>query len=180
MATPQLHLIGEIKSAKNFESNRLFCKWEFKYGKHLTVIDGNTEGETFEEEKPDKETAFYFDHPFDIHFKVESMRGWPKVVVEVWEVADDGKYFIAGYGTGTIPCSPGSHNIEIKCWRPKDQTWYGYLRESLLGVRSELATKEMLLSSMERNLFESETTGSITVDIGIIAKDFELYGIKLS
>ena len=179
MTTPQLHLIGEIKSADRFDWNRLFWKWNFKYGKHFTVIDGNTVGETFEEEKPDKEQQFYFDHPFDIHFKVESMRGWPKIVVEVWEISDDGKYSIAGYGTGTVPWKPGTHNIEIKWWRPRDISWWGSLRESLLGIRAELMSKEMLLSSNERNGFETETTGSIYIEVGVIAKDFELYGIKL-
>ena len=180
MATPQLHLIGEVKKLTNFNMNRLFWKWSFKYGKHFSVIDGNTSGETFEEEKTDKENNFYVDHPFDIHFKVESMRGWPKIVVEVWEVSDEGKYMIAGYGTGTVPCSPGAHDVEIKWWRPKDKTWYGSLVENLLGIRAELGSKEMLLSSNERNGFETETTGSVIVELGVIAKDFELYGVKLS
>ena len=114
IATPQLHLIGEVKGAREFSENRLFCKWGFKFGKHFTVHSGNVSGETFEEEKSDGEQFFFWDHPFDIHFKVNSMRGWPKIMIEVWEVGKEGKYTIAGYGLASIPCMPGTHKVEIK------------------------------------------------------------------
>ena len=121
------------------------------------------------------------------------MRGWPKIVIEVWEVSYEGRYSIAGYGIGTIPCTPGTHNIVIKCWRPTDTTtvtntnsfdglssWFGFLSQWILGNRPELSNKDILLSSAERNGFETETTGTVIVEVGVITKDFELYGVKLS
>ena len=46
------------------------------------------------------------------------MRGWPKFFIEVWQVDDDGRYSISGYGIATVPFTPGQHSIEVKCWRP--------------------------------------------------------------
>ena len=39
-ATPQLHLIGEIKSATGFDGNRVFCKYEIKAGHHWILVSG--------------------------------------------------------------------------------------------------------------------------------------------
>ena len=71
--SPQVHFIGEIKGATGFDSNRLFCKWNFKNGTHWTLISGNDFGETYEEATCDAEEAFYWDHPFDLHYKVNSV-----------------------------------------------------------------------------------------------------------
>ena len=75
--SPQVHFIGEIKGATGFEQNRLFCKWSFKTGVHWTLISGNETGETYEEETDDNDPNFFWDHPFDLHYKVNSVRGWP-------------------------------------------------------------------------------------------------------
>jgi hypothetical protein len=37
----------------------------------------------------------------------------------------------------------------------------------------------MLMSSAERFCFETETTGTVEIDVGIIIKDFNLHGVEL-
>ena len=100
-------------------------------------------------------------------------------MVEVWEVSDEGRYSVAGYGTGVIPCSPGQHKMLIQCWRPRSKGWLGRLSEWMLGARPELRYKEVVSSSHDRYGFETESTGTVQVDVGVISKDFELYGVTL-
>ena len=107
-----------MKGAYGFDSNRLFCKWELKTGIAWYLLNGKEKGETYEEIKDETDEYSIWDHPFDIHYKARSMRGWPKFVIEVWEVDTQGRYSLAGYGLGTIPCTPGQHLLKIKCWRP--------------------------------------------------------------
>jgi hypothetical protein len=46
-----------------------------------------------------------FEHPFDLNFSAKSVRGWPKLILEVWEVDAKGRNCIAGYGTTVMPFS---------------------------------------------------------------------------
>lgn len=67
-----------------------------------------------------------WDHPIDLYYATRSIRGWPKLYIEVWNIDNVGRYsigmckylWLAGYGITTIPFSPGKNSIEIKCWRP--------------------------------------------------------------
>jgi hypothetical protein len=76
-------------------------------GINWVLLNGKDKGETYEEIKDDTEEYCVWDHPFDLHYKTKSMRGWPKFFVEVWEVDVKGRYSLAGYGIGTVPCAPG-------------------------------------------------------------------------
>lgn len=83
-STPQVHVIGEIKGATGFTENRLFCKFEVRCGSNWTLLGGKDYGETFEEIRDDIEEGAVWDHPIDLHYKCNAVRGWPKVYVEVW------------------------------------------------------------------------------------------------
>ncbi len=80
----EVHLIGELKGAYGFDTNRLFCKFNVRVGYNWTLLSGKDNGETYEEIKDDTEEYIIWDHPFDLHYKTKTMRGWPKFMVEVW------------------------------------------------------------------------------------------------
>ena len=103
-ATPQVHLVGEIKSAKGFDGNRLFCKYSVRSGHQWTLVQGKAAGETYEEIKDECEDSAQWDHPFDLHYLAQSIRGWPKFLIEVWTADNEGRYSLGGYGVGTVPC----------------------------------------------------------------------------
>ena len=86
-----------------FEGNRLFCKYSIKSGNNWILVSGKENGETYEEIKNENEDVSQWDHPFDVHFKAKSLRGWPKFFVEVWSADSEGRYSIAGYGIGVVP-----------------------------------------------------------------------------
>lgn len=106
-----------------------------------------------------------------------SVRGWPKVFVEVWEVKDD-RHSISGYGEATLPTTPGQHELEVHCWRPcgsaAQQAGAAYL-----GARPELEFRDILLSSGTRFGLEAETSGKVVLEVGLVVKDFELHGVEV-
>ena len=53
------------------------------------------------------------------------------------------------------------------------------LASSLLGIKPELKFKDTVMSSSERFGFETETTGTVEIEIGVILKDFNLHGVTL-
>ena len=48
-----------------------------------------------------------------------SIKGWPKLVLEAWEVDEYGRNKIGGYGILNIPFKNGTYTLEACCWRPK-------------------------------------------------------------
>ena len=85
----------------------MFAKYSVRSGKNWTIISGKNQGETYEEIKDETEDATMWDHPFDIHYKTISIRGWPKFFVEVWTVDLEGRYSIGGYGICVVPFEAG-------------------------------------------------------------------------
>mmetsp|Transcript_26594 Transcript_26594/g.23572 ORF Transcript_26594/g.23572 Transcript_26594/m.23572 type:complete len:98 (+) Transcript_26594:50-343(+) len=83
--TPQLHIIGKLAYAKDFDCQDLYCKFWIKSGKSWTVLSGKDNAETFlaivnnEKEAP-------LEHPIDINYSAKSIRGWPKLLIEIWTV----------------------------------------------------------------------------------------------
>ena len=106
-------MIGEIKGATGFDTNRIFCKFQFKSGHNWTLLSGKESGETYEEVRDEIDEFAVWDHPFDLHFKCKAIRGWPKIYVEVWQADTEGRYSVSGYGMGVIPFGPGNHKMEI-------------------------------------------------------------------
>lgn len=106
----EIHLIGQIHSAVNFEEPNLFCKWSFQFGKFFLffcyiisgfshcaefseknlgsnwkLIEGVIEGQTATSRgRIANESAFV--HPIDIHLACRGIQGWPKVHIEVYAV----------------------------------------------------------------------------------------------
>jgi len=73
------------------------------------------------------------EHPLDLHYTSKAIRGWPKMLIEVWQEDEHGRNTISGYGLLTFPIAPGEFELEIHCWRPK-----GSIMDSLLGTFPEL------------------------------------------
>ena len=107
------------------------------------------------------------------------MRGWPKIVIEVWEIDAVGRYSIGGYGVGTVPFAPGEHKVRVHCWRPRPQGLWERIAGSLVGTKPELEFKDILLSSADRFGMHTESTGVVDIMVGVIPKDFGLYGLSL-
>jgi len=69
-------------------------------------------GETFQSEATHGK-YIPFEHPFDLNFSCKSVRGWPKILIEVWEVDAHGRNKIGGYGLLTFPFSKGEYKLDI-------------------------------------------------------------------
>ena len=66
-------------------------------------MNGNPVGETYEEVKDETEDTTQLDHPFDLHYKAKTIRGWPKFMIEVWSADNEGRYSLGGYGVAVVP-----------------------------------------------------------------------------
>ena len=59
-----------------------------------------------------------WNHPIDIVYRTESLQGWPRIILEFWNIDTFGCMIPAGYGFSHLPSSVGMHNLEVHCWKP--------------------------------------------------------------
>ena len=119
-------------------------------------MSGIKKGETFD--CYGKPGFVPLEHPIELHLSCRSMRGWPKILLEVWGIDKHQRNKIEGYGTAFIPTTPGLHNIEVVCWRPKETFW-----DSICGTQPELQYPDLLISSQQRNNMKGVSAGRVRV-----------------
>lgn len=107
----ELHLIGEITNAIDFEEPNLFCKWSIQIGNTWKIIEGQAEGRTHTDRNRLEDKISVFTSPLDVHLSGRSIQGWPKLHVEIFSVNGlDNKCHPVGFGFYNIPIKPLSRS----------------------------------------------------------------------
>jgi hypothetical protein len=167
-----LHIIGKICGGVNFDAPKIFLRYSVKIGDNFTLLKGKSDGETF---LSCRHGDFIpLEHPIDLHYIAKAIRGWPKMLIEVWQEDNDGRNTIAGYGLLTFPVASGEFKLDINCWRPK-----GGFVEKLLGTYPELQYKDIMMCSKSRYGLQTESTGTIKLEVSMILKDFQYHGVVM-
>ncbi|VDP05912.1 unnamed protein product, partial [Soboliphyme baturini] len=171
----ELHIIGQIVSGEGFKESNLCCCWSLKYGGGWRLLEGATTGQT-QTDKPAVGKCCNFAHPVDVHLTTKSIQGWPKVHFEVWHLDDFDRYSIVGYGFTHVPPVPGEHDVKCTIWRV-----VGSFREELvtrfLGGGQQLSDIDLVSNSLDRFKLTTEAVGFINIQLYIITRNFDAYGI---
>lgn len=57
------------------------------------------------------------------------LQGWPRLLVQVWQLDSFGRNQLRGYGFVHLPSGAGSFDVEVPTWRP-----VGTPKEEMLGT----------------------------------------------
>ena len=120
-----------------------------------------------------------FKNNFCLHiFFVNSIEllGWPKLKFEVYHQDDYGRNELYGYGFCHLPTSPGTHNIECVTWRPTG-TSREQISQFFIGGAPQLRNPD-LVHSAERYALSTSAMGKIHLQLGIIFRNFDRYGVE--
>ena len=114
---PEVHFIGEIQKGLNIQSlssssSTISCKWKIEWGKSFSLLEGDCDGQTqyaFQNNDDDDRYngSCRWNHPLDVHFTTASMKGWPRMIVELWELDAYGRSSLIGFGFSHFPCTSG-------------------------------------------------------------------------
>ncbi|KAL5456917.1 hypothetical protein EMCRGX_G034144 [Ephydatia muelleri] len=174
----EVHLIGEIVGAEGFPSQNLFCKWGLSVGSAWEVLEGLQEGQTQVDHPQDGEFAKW-SHPIDIHLACKGLQGWPKLYFQVWHEDYFGRHEPYGYGFIHVPTVPGMHQLRCSTWKPsgsfKDQ-----FTSFFLGGNPELRSEKTIHTSGDRQRLRTEATGTVLINVGVLLRNFEKYGVEVS
>ncbi|EDV29916.1 B9 domain-containing protein 2 [Trichoplax sp. H2] len=172
----EVHIIGEIIGATGFPSNNLYCKWSIHTENAWRLLEGNHEGQT-QVDNPQNEEFAIWDHPIDVHYATKSLYGWPKMYFEVWHQDRFGRHELYGYGFCNLPTSPGTHDVECVTWRPTG-TFQDQLRQVFVGGGMEIKDPSAIYTSTDRCNLHTEAMGTIRLQLGIILRHFDKYGVE--
>lgn len=179
-ATPQIYVTGRILSAMGFDSGELCIKYSVIIGSNYSLIDGILNADTFQclASENDEMNIIHFDQPIYFNLSCSSIKGWPKILVEVWSNDSDGRTCLVGYGTGYFPVKAGYSRMSINCWRPTSEIGQT-MSEKLLSNHAEFNDKSVVYSNTEKFGINSVSTGQVNIEVETIFKDFLLHGIRI-
>ena len=165
-----MHIIGELSDAQGFErKGHLYCKWtivdDCGNGKsnRWTLAGGEKSGTTqvasvLKRGKIGSEVTW--NHPIDVHYKFSSLRGWPRIVVEVWHVDEFDRHIVAGYGFCFVPTVPGEHALDCVTWRPTGSR-LNEIRSFFMGDSPRLKDAYKILSNDDKVALDSASEGVV-------------------
>lgn len=81
------------------------------------------------------------------------------------------------YGCIHVPSQPGDHRIECYTWKP-----LGNLQDKITslftGESLKLTNEQVIFSGDERFKLQTETKGKITLQLFVVMKNFDKFGIE--
>jgi len=172
----EVHVIGQVTGASDFSNPCLSCRWKLVFGANWRPIEGSIEGLT-QLDCPQTGNTAHFSHPIDVHFLTSGLQGWPKFEFEVWQQDSYRRTFPVAYGFLQLPSTPGRHQLTCLTWRPIASGL-----EEIVSVFSggglRLETTQIVSDSLERFRLQTESSGKINIDIYVITRHFDRFGIE--
>ncbi|EGD82061.1 B9 domain-containing protein 2 [Salpingoeca rosetta] len=173
----EVFVFGQVRGASGFPQRSLFCTWEAIHGAGWRLLRGAGDGRTHvDAPAPDHDVTWA--HPLDMHFAVQSMQGWPKLGFKVYHQDDFGRNELYGYGVCHIPMSPGSHTLECACCQPSTSGIESFY-QSLVGGSLQLKSDDAVHTQVDRFKLKTKTMGTVHVQLNIVTRGFEAYGIEM-
>ncbi|KAH8385747.1 hypothetical protein KR009_002648 [Drosophila setifemur] len=193
----EVHIIGKILKVVDFSEPHLYIKWGLQSGKFDGIVslplaanrffsEGNAWRQVQGEVQGQSPVSSHrlqsfsdFALPLDIHLSAAAVQGWPRLLVEVFAVNVLQKSWPIGYGFAHIPSTPGAHRLEINTWKVAPDGWWQHVRERFGGGGSALSKSDLLYSGEERYKLQTLSSGKVIVDLNLILRMFEVYGVEL-
>ncbi|KAI9104843.1 B9 domain-containing protein [Phlyctochytrium arcticum] len=171
----EVHIIGTLQGASGFPASSLSCRWKVVAGEGWSLLEGNFQGAT-QTDIPEDDQFTVWSHPIDLHYATKTIAGWPKIQVQVFYNDSFGRNELVGYGFTHFPTTPGQHQLDISTWRPITSYWDG-IRNFFSGSSPVLRNLEMIHTPADRFRLTTQTMGNVHLEIGIMLRNFEGYGV---
>jgi B9 domain-containing protein 2 len=81
---------------------RRYLEW----GKAWSLLAGDETSQT-QYSAASNDGVYIWNHPIDVHFATASMQGWPRIIIQLFELDEYGRSILSGYGFTHLPTNPG-------------------------------------------------------------------------
>ena len=198
---PEVHIIGEILHGHQFSSCNAFAKFDIESSDKWDCVGGEESGQT-QVDYPKMVCAacyldtlvhltllwlallqlsskFVWNHPIDLHYFIQSMQGWPKMVFQVGSLDEYGGKQVFGYGVVHLPTCSGMHEMECPIWRVVGST----LQEAyafFLNIKPQLRDTKLICETahQHRNKICTVSVGSIKMRLAVLFRNFNKFDLE--
>lgn len=188
----QVHILGEISSAKHFEYDHLFVHYFFELPKGWSCETTKQLSGVTQTCRTRQTGIANFSYLFELQlsFNLEVLQSetdvllsWPQMFIEVLSSDSWNRCRTEGYGYVSLPPSPGLHTIVVSTWRPLSSNPTGEMRRFFIGGSPELEDIDFvgIPSNFQDSLlskygFHTITSGDVTVKFNIMHHSQALVG----
>lgn len=102
--------------------------------------------------------------------------GWPKLYFQVWHQDEYGRDQFCSYGFCHIPTSYGYHKLQCITWKPLS-SFCDRIYEYFLGGGLQLKNISSIYNGTDRYKLRTITVGYIHLQLNIITRNFQKFGI---
>lgn len=177
---PEIHFMGEIRKGREFENSNcsITCKWSIDWGQTWSLLAGEKEGQS-QFAFPSTNGDCIWNHPIDVHFTTANMKGWPRILLQIWNLDAYGRTNLLGYAFTHLPSSHGMHVIKLSCWRPKG-TLGEEIMNHFLGTSIHLNRDSLIFDEASENRKRLVTipTGQVELHLHTIARYFDIHKVN--
>jgi len=167
-----VHFIGEITGAVGFRGASLFAKWKLYYDSRAwRVLEGHPDGRTWIAERSSAMEVALWNEPIQISMACIDLRGWPKLLIEIYSVDENAYVDFAGYAWTHLPTCPGEHSLDLSSFCPSG-SFYDQFVSLFLGGRPRYEDPMVVLTPESRIGHEVMSVGMVTVKINVIHRSF--------
>ena len=148
----------------------LFSLSMLEWGRSWSFLAGEDSTQT-QYSASDDDGVQIWNHPIDVHFATANMKGWPRIIVQVWELDEYGRSILSGYGFAHLPTNPGQHEIEIRCWRPSG-SMLDELQSLFLGTSSCLVDEKVIFGKAweSRSQLVTVSCGIVKMEVNVMVR----------
>ncbi|PSN49376.1 Meckel syndrome type 1 protein [Blattella germanica] len=179
----QVHILGEIATAQDFEYDHLFVHYFFELPKGWSC-DSEKQLAGITQTCNTRRTGIAnFSYVFELQLtfnlevlqsETDTLLSWPQMFLSVLSIDSWNRCRTEGYGYISLPSSPGIHEITVSTWRPLSSSPLGELRRFFIGGSPELEDPSFVgvPSDFEGNRLSKH--GLRTITSGDVALKFNI------
>jgi B9 domain-containing protein 2 len=189
----ELHITGMLMGGHGFASghNGLYCKWRIVDDPSTSVLgkleednwhkmSGLASGQTQVASVEDGDGSAIWQHPIDIHYATNSVRGWPRLYLEVWRIDSLWRHELESYGFLFIPTAPGAFELDIATVCPESPQRMDQISEYFVGAKPKLEEPERILRGGNRAGLHTRTCGVVQIELQLLHRGFEIGNVQFT
>ncbi|KAK2962263.1 putative flagellar basal body component [Blattamonas nauphoetae] len=170
MGSFQVVVTGTLESVTVSGFDNVHAHYSFKKGSKWQYTGGIEEGNTQMGSKafsgPNRNTIVW-NFPIEIQFSSVSPSGWPQLIVTVYGLNWLGRDIIVGTGCVHLPVGPGSHELAIPLFKPKDSSGFHSLHSLITGTLPEFRDPHFASLTTQRSVVRTQSTGFVRVVLNV-------------
>ncbi|KAI3632070.1 hypothetical protein MIR68_009906 [Amoeboaphelidium protococcarum] len=189
----EIFFTGQIVKAGDFPQSSITVKYRVITGdkesdgnknnsnNNWVLVEGLTSGATQIDSSAETTNGqAIFAQPIELHYSVKSLRGWPKIIFEVYHIDDQNREILYGYGISHLPLTPGMHHsLECLIWRPTSMSLYERLSSYFWNIQSKLQDVDTALLHQDRYKLVTQSMGRIQMEMSVITRGFERFDLRM-